>query len=98
MSKRALRFAREADADFADLIEFGIERFGRTVALGYARGLRQACRRLTSFPGMAPFHPTIDPPARVLVHRSHRVFYRVDNDRVLILRILHHARATPTAL
>lgn len=76
---------------------FGVERFGRTVAPAHARGLRAACRRLRDLPAMAPIHPDVDPPARCLVHRSHRIFYRVEPDRVLVVRILHHARNTPRA-
>jgi toxin ParE1/3/4 len=98
MSKRSLRFSAEASADFDDIVTFGLERFGRSVGLAYARGLRAACRRLCDQPGVAPYYPTVHPPARCLVHRSHRVFYRVEPERVLIVRILHHARAVPAAL
>lgn len=91
-------FSEDLRADIANIAEFSLDRFGRAQAKLYVQGLRAACRRLGDFPGMVSFDPIVRPPTRRLVHRSHRVFYNVEAGRVLILRILHHAQATPPAL
>lgn len=91
-------FSDDAEADLASIGAFSRERFGAARTRLYVRGLRAACRLLGDFPHMAPVHRGIRPEIRVLVHRSHRIFYRIEGETVLIVRILHHARATPTAL
>lgn len=93
-----VRFTHEARADLADIAAFSVERFGKARMRLYVLGLQTACRRLGDFPNMAPFHPRIEPPVRVFPHRSHRIFYRVDERGVRIVRVLHHARDTPNAL
>lgn len=98
MPKLALKFRRRAEKDLDGTLTFGVARFGRDVGLNYARGLSAACELLRDFPEMAPVAEQVRRPTRVLHHRSHRVFYRIEPDRVLILRILHHARDTPPAL
>ena len=98
MARLDLAFRRRAEADLDDVLAFGVQRFGHEVGLNYARGLRDSCELLRDFPKMAPVAPRTRRPTRVLHHRSHRVFYRVEPTRVLIVRILHHARDTPSAL
>ena len=93
-----VRFSTKAEADIDDIAAFSVDRFGTARTRLYLRNLREACNRLGDFPAMAPFHPRIDPPVRVLSHRSHRISYRLVDDGVLILRILHQARDTPTSL
>lgn len=98
MARLPLEFSFDADADLTDSTNFAVERFGREVALAYARGLTAACERLRDFPQIAPVQPGLRPETRCLIHRSHRIFYIAEPDRVLIVRILHQSRATPTAL
>jgi toxin ParE1/3/4 len=90
-------FAAGATADVDDIARFGTERFGAR-GRTYVVELRAACKRLTDFPNIAPDFPGTRKPTRCLTHRSHRIFYRVEPDRILIVRILHHARAAPTGL
>lgn len=91
-------FTSGARADIRDIAEFSVERFGSERARVYIRELRAACKRLGDFPEMAPVFHGVRPLARCLVHRSHRIFYRVERERILILRILHHAQDTPSDL
>ena len=98
MARLGLEFTLEAQAEFTEGTDWAIDRFGEKVALAYARGLKAACERLRDFPELAPVHPGVEPTTRVLHHRSHRVFYIVEPERILIVRILHHARDLPPAL
>ena len=89
-----LTYSREAVADIDAITGFSIEQFGRDVADGYLVGLEAACELLREFPELAPVHPGVRPSMRCLVYRSHRIFYRVGKNGILIVRILHHARDT----
>ena len=59
---------------------------------GYMRGFNAAFARLRDYPLVAPLWPEVGEDIRCLVFRQHRLFYQAVEDRVLILRILHHAR------
>ena len=98
MARLALAFNRLASAEYRDITNFSAEQFGRKVADAYMAGLDAAIERLREFPELAPVDARYTPPTRCLRHRSHHVFYRVEPNRVLIVRILHQSRATPTAL
>lgn len=98
MARLTWAFSSRAAADYRSIAAFSVERFGPAVTDAYLAGLEGACDLLTEFPEMAPLQVGVNPPARCLVHRSHRIFYRVRASRILILRILHHAQATPPAL
>lgn len=91
-------FSATASANAREIAAFGTDRFGAAIGRTYVLGLRTACKRLGEFPALGRRHSTMDPPTRVLVYRSHRVFYRVEPDRILVLRIFHHAQATPPSL
>lgn len=98
MPERALVLSRQASAEYDEIAAFSLQRFGVDVADAYMAGLDTACERLCNYPELAPTDPYIRPEVRVLRYRSHRVFYSVEPDRILIVRILHHARTTPAAL
>lgn len=55
----------------------------------FFRGLFTAVKALASFPEMGPLVYDLDPPGhyRQLARGHHRVFYRVENDVVLVLRV-----------
>ena len=87
-----IHFSNAAIADLAEIDEFSAARFGDEVADLYMRGFNAAFARLRDYPLVAPLWPEVGEDIRCLVFRQHRLFYQAAGDRVLILRILHHAR------
>jgi toxin ParE1/3/4 len=81
-----------ARAELAIIYDYSVAEFGLTVAETYLAGLRNAFERLLEFPFMGTIYPDVTPEVRVIFHRSHRVFYRIDGEVVLIIRILHKMR------
>ncbi len=71
---------------------FSVDRFGRTVADAYLQGLRGCFDRLLDFPAIGRIYPGVTPEIRVLSYRRHRIFYRVEADQVVIVRVLHERR------
>ncbi len=47
---------------------------------------------LRTHPLAGALKPDLGKQVRCLTHGSHRIFYRVTRDELLILRIIHHAR------
>jgi len=65
----------------------------------FFRGMFKAVKALSTFPEMGPLVYDLDPPGvyRQLVRGHHRVFYRVEQDVVLVLRVWD-ARRDPNAI
>jgi toxin ParE1/3/4 len=87
-----IEFSKEASSDVDDIAAFSVKRFGERVAESYLTGLELIFASIAEFPEMSAIYPRLRPAVRCRVYRSHRIFYRVVYSRVLIVRILHHAR------
>jgi toxin ParE1/3/4 len=46
---------------------------------------------MLEFPDIGAPHPTVNPPIRSLGCQQHRIFYEVEGDTILVVRILHKA-------
>ena len=63
-------------------------------AASFVQELRRACEGLAKFPRRFPLARNLE--AIGIRHRAYRryvIFYRADEDRVLVLRIIHGSRA-----
>lgn len=86
-----LKLRAAADADLGDILKFGVARFGEIIGEDYVRSFDQAFALLRRHPEAGELRTDVDPPIRCLHHRSHRIFYDLEDDMIWIVRILHHA-------
>jgi toxin ParE1/3/4 len=86
-----LERSRAAERDLVSIRNFSIERFGAVVARDYFFSFEDAFALLCRHPYAGQSLESVRPGIRKLTHRQHRILYEVLGDRVLILRILHHA-------
>ena len=80
-----------ADADIVAMLQYGFEQFGWARAEAYSESFEQSFVLLRAFPLIGVLHEDLHPPIRSLHHRSHRIFYDIEGDLVVIQRILHHS-------
>jgi toxin ParE1/3/4 len=85
-----LELSEEADADLDELLEYGILNFGIEVGREYYFSFDKAFAVLRKASEAGQVDEEIG--FRRWHHRSHRIFYRIDKDVVLIVRIIHHSR------
>lgn len=83
-----LELTADAGRDFEDILRFGIEHFGTQKALNYQKSLRSRFKSIAENPERYPYTPQFGVDVRRSVHRPHSIFYEVDGETVLILRIL----------
>jgi toxin ParE1/3/4 len=85
-------FTAAAEADFESIGDFiAADNPGRAVS--FVQELRQACEGLASFPSRFPLAENLEAVGiRRRSYRRYAIFYRVDEDRVVILRIVHGSR------
>lgn len=93
-----VEFSNAAETDLVEIDEFSASRFGEAVAEAYMHGFDEAFGLLRDFPFSAPLNSDLGEDIRCLVHRQHRIFYRCEEDLVLIIRIVHHAMDARHAL
>lgn len=87
-----------ARADLLEIREYSIEQFGGDVADNYFLGFDEAFDLLADHPLIGAARPELGKGIRCLVHQRHRIFYYLEGDVVLIVRIVHHARDARRAL
>ncbi len=87
-----LRLAGTARADLAEIDNYSAEQFGDDAADHYVEGFWEMFALLRTHPLAGALKPDLGKQVRCLTHGSHRIFYRVTRDELLILRIIHHAR------
>lgn len=93
-----VRFSSVARSDLVAIDEYSARQFGDDVADVYARGFMEAFDLLARHPQAGAEKGELGLGIRCLTHRQHRIFYRLDEDTVLIARILHHAMDERAAL
>lgn len=93
-----VRFSSAARSDLAAIDEYSARQFGDEVADAYARGFAEAFDLLSRHAEAGSAWPELGDGIRCQVHRRHRIFYRVDANFILIVRILHHAMDVQAAL
>lgn len=87
-----------ARADLLEIREYSIEQFGGEIADDYFLGFDQAFDRLANHPKAGAARSELGKGIRCLIHRRHRIFYCIEADLVLIVRVVHHARDAKRAL
>ena len=91
-------FSNAAEADLADIDEYSVALFGEDAADSYMLGFNEAFVRLGDFPEIGRLLLELGPDIRCLTHKRHRIFYTFSNDRVFIVRIVHHSMDEQRAL
>lgn len=81
-------YSEQARADIRMIVQESEVRFGARQAARYNDAIETACQRTGSYPDIGSAQADL-PAIRALLSGSHRVYYVVESDRVLILRILH---------
>ena len=80
--------SKAADEDFENIFNFGIDTFGLAQAIDYQQGMKKRLEELADQPERYPAIDHIRSGYRRSVYHSHSIYYRIETDRVLIVRIL----------
>lgn len=89
MSDRSLVISPAARDDLTAIYRVGEQTWGQSQSVKYLRRLREQFWSLTQFPLVGIERLDLLPGMRSLPVASHVVFYRLADDRVEIVRVLH---------
>ena len=84
-----VRLTSHAEADLAGIADYSIETFGIEQARRYRDDLDACFRTIAGNPRLGRSAEVLSHGLRRIEHRSHVVFYLVDESGILIVRILH---------
>ncbi len=84
-----LRLSKLARPDLIEIADYTVDNWGLQQAARYLDGLEGCFKQLALSPGLGRPCDGIRPGYRRLEHEMHVVFYRVDQDGLLISRVLH---------
>ena len=84
-----IALSAEADADIKALIRQGLDRFGPSQVEAYLDGLEEVFRLISTFPALGAERGEFSRPYRSYPYKAHIVFYRVEAERVLVVRVRH---------
>ena len=83
-----VRFTAQADADIIESYLYGFRSFGRAQAERYEQSLRRAIGMIAKSPHIVAERPEYAPPVRVHHHAKHLIVYLIEDEHILIVRIL----------
>jgi toxin ParE1/3/4 len=88
MAERRYRLSEAADADLERLYEWGIDRHGERAADQYYDGLVERFARIADSPQLWQAVDHVRAGYRRSVYGAHSIYYRIEDNGVLIVRIL----------
>jgi len=86
-----LELSRRAKADLDDIRDYSLQRFGQARAILYVDAIEHALRRIVRFPESGTPRSDLTSDVRSMPVGRHRLYYRVNAESILIVRILHQA-------
>ena len=89
MSSHQLVIAPAAKADLKEIYQHGLRQWGQAQSDNYLNKLKDLFWSLTEQPMMGVERSELLLGARSLTIESHALFYRVSNDTIEIIRVLH---------
>jgi toxin ParE1/3/4 len=86
-----LELSEAAQADLEQILDHGVAMFGEDLAEAYLLGFEEVFDLIRAHPLAGSVHSIVRPPIRSLPSGSHRIFYDVFVDRVVVQRVLHQS-------
>lgn len=98
MHVRFYELSEKADQDIDDIFVFTENKFGTDQAVTYVSEFDDVFKLLSTHPNSGKMRNEIKTGLRSFPHSSHMIFYRIFEDKIRIVRILHGSRDLPNFL
>ena len=88
-------FSKKASTDLDSILDYSIINFGVEVMIKYHKSLEKCLETLSDNPDLGTEVEHIRPDYLCFEHRSHLIFYKVIDQDIFIIRILHKSMDAP---
>ncbi|WP_186198709.1 type II toxin-antitoxin system RelE/ParE family toxin [Burkholderia gladioli] len=89
---RTLQITERAEFDLAEIWSYLAEEASEATVDRFVASLHEACQQLLVFPLGCPERRQLAPDLRVLFYGAYSIYYRSDDQAVIVVRVLHGAR------
>ncbi len=86
---RLEKVSKEAENDLVEIYRYGVINYGENKADQYIEALKEKCQFLADVPNLCPDRDEFNPSVKIHHHSKHLIIYVIENDAILIVRILH---------
>ena len=83
------RLSRRAEVDLLDIAEFTLHEWGESQTIRYLDELEECCQMLADRPALGRPCDYVRPGLRRHEHGKHVLFYRPEDEGIVVSRILH---------
>jgi toxin ParE1/3/4 len=90
--KRRIVYSEPARADIVDILDYTVLEWGVDQRMQYRTQLRDSLNRLAEIPSLGRAREDLAPGIRVFPVGNHLVCFRVRDDDLFVLRVLHSRR------
>ena len=87
-----------AQTDLNDIWDYTARTWSPEQASLYVRNLKQTLQMIVSQPKLARERNEISPPVRIHPYASHLIIYRIEDNQVLVIRIVNARQSWQTLL
>ena len=84
-----LELTEIAEADYCRIVEYSYSEFGEQIANHYADSMDENFARLIDHPQIGRRELRLRGDIRSISCRSHRIYYTIDENMIVVRRILH---------
>ena len=88
----------EADADLEDIFEYSEKSFGQTQAIIYLSDIEKIFFQLYKQPNLGRLRNDIKENTYSLAFKKHIIFYTIEFQKLIVIRVLHSSRDMPKYL
>lgn len=88
----SFRLSVKAKEDLTEIYTYGILQFGYSQAEKYAAGLEESLLNLAQAPFLGKESTFLFRGLRQFIYKSHLIFCLIEEEDILVVRILHHSR------
>jgi len=86
-----LRLSRRAETDLAEIADYTISAFGVVQARRYRDSFQACFNSLCDNPELGRNANELAPGLRRIRQQAHVIFYQHAQDKILVVRVLHHS-------
>lgn len=82
------RISETALRDLQEIKNYGSKNFGHKNAINYIKEIRNKIRLISRLPLIYQELDHIRPNYRRAIHKSHSIYFKIENEQVLIMRVI----------
>lgn len=95
MKLESYEITRQADKDIEEIFRYTLKEYGKKQAVKYLSALKSLFIKLCKTPEIGRLRDELREGLRSITNDQHIIFYSINENKILIVRVLHGNRDLP---